>query len=268
MPRLVNLQVRLYERASERCRTSHDIRQAGTMIGAARMLALLGDARVPEVVQAVNACLRIEFDVEETIQVHTDYVEDFMHKEASGTWHMKAEQFVIDDWFAEEPELPTPWVSPPEFRRRQSITCPSGKGRTDDQLNLTGSPEPKWHVNLSFTFNPNNDPSHDAGSTVHGTLELTPIESSTKETAEVSQVDCSDSASGPTIHRALWASRFVTFREDESDTPTSISIPIDAGPGDPVIGELHTTRTLPDIDDPSGGTITETLDVRVIHNPR
>jgi hypothetical protein len=103
---------------------------------------------------------------------------------------------------------------------------------------------------------------------VHGTLELTPIESSTKETAEVTQVDCTDSATGPTIHRALWADRFVTFREDESSTPTSISIPIEAGPGDPVIAEVHSTKTLPDIDDPSGGTMTETLDVRIIHNPR
>ncbi len=200
--------------------------------------------------------------------MHTDYVADFIHKEASGTWHMKAEQFVIEDWLNEEPDLPTPWVSPPEFRHKQSIKCPSGNGRTDDELNLTDSPEPKWHVNLNFDFNPNNDPAHDAGSAVHGTLELTPIESSTKETAEVTQVDCTDSATGPTIHRALWASRFVKFREGESSTPTSISIPIEAGPGDPVIGKVHSTKTLPDIDDPSRGTMTETLDVRIIYNPR
>jgi hypothetical protein len=268
MQRMVNLVVRGYQRASERCRTSHDIRQVGTMIGAARTLALLGDEHVTEVASAVNACLRIEFDVEETITVHTDYVEDFIHKEAKGTWHMKAEQFVIEDWFSEEPDLSTPWVSPPEFRHKQSIKCPSGSGRTDDELNLTDSPEPKWHVNLNFDFNPNNNPVHDAGSAVHGTLELTPLESSTEETAEVSQVDCTDSASGPTIHRALWAARFVKFREGESSTPTSISIPIEAGPGDPVIAELHSTKTLPDIDDPSRGTMTETLDVRIVHNPR
>lgn len=84
----------------------------------------------------------------------------------------------------------------------------------------------------------------------------------------MSQVDCSDSASGPTIHRAFWAGRFVKFREGESDTPTSISIPLEAGPGDPMLGELHTTRTLPDVDDPKGGTMTETLDVKLTHNPK
>lgn len=268
MQRMVNLVVRAYQRASERCRTSHDIRQVGTILGAVRTLALLGDEHVADVAAAVNACLRFEFDVEETIGVHTDYVDDFVHKEAKGTWHMKAEQFVIEDWLTEEPDLPTPWVSTPEFQHKQSIACPSGKGRTDDQLNLTDSPEPKWHVNFSFDFNPSNDPTHDAGSAVNGTLELTPIESSTKETAEVSQDDCSDSASGPTIHRAFWASRFVQFREGESSTPTSISIPIEAGPGDPIVAELRSTKTLPDIDDPSGGTMTETLTVRVVHNPR
>jgi hypothetical protein len=266
--RLVDLQVRIADRASERCRTSHDIRQVGTILGAARTLTLLGYENVAPVADAVNNCLRFEFDVEETIDVHTDYVDDFIHKEATGTWHMKAEQFVIEDWLVEEPDLPTPWVTTPEFRRKQSIKCPSGSGRTDDELNLTDSPEPKWHVNFSFDFNPNNDPSHDAGSAVNGTLELTPIESSTKETAEVSQDDCTDSASGPTIHRAFWASRFVQFREGESNTPTSISIPIEAGPGDPVVAELDSTKTLPDIDDPSGGKMTETLTVRVVHNPQ
>ena len=70
------------------------------------------------------------------------------------------------------------------------------------------------------------------------------------------------------MRRALWASRFVKFREGESNTPTSISIPIEAGPGDPILGEIHTSQTLPDIDDPSGGKMTETLDVRIVHNPR
>ena len=266
--RIVSLAVRGYERATERCRTSHDIRQVGLILGFARQLALFGDGHLPDAINDVNDCLRLEFDVEETVQVRTDYMDDFIHKEAHGTWHMKAEQFVIDDWVTEEPDLPTPWVSTPEFQHKQSIKCPQGSGRTDDELNLTDSPEPKWHVNLSFNFNPNNDPTHDAGSAVQGTLELTPIESSTTETAEVTQVDCTASASGPTLHQAFWASRFVKFRAGESDTPTSISIPIEAGPGDPIIGEVHTTKTLPDIDDPSGGKMTETLDVRVVHNPQ
>lgn len=175
MQRIVSLAMRAFERASERCRTSHDIRQVGLIIGFARQLALLGDQNVPDAVNAVNACLRLEFDLEETIQVNTDYMDDFIRKEAHGTWHMKAEQFVIEDWLTEEPDLPTPWVTTPVFQRKQSIKCPQGSGRTDDQLNLTDSPEPKWHVNLRFDFNPNNDPTHDAGSAVHGTLELTPI---------------------------------------------------------------------------------------------
>ena len=85
--------------------------------------------------------------------------------------------------------------------------------------------------------------------------------------APETQDDCTDSAAGPTIHRGFWADRFVKFREGESDTPTSISIPIEAGPGDPIVAEIRKSRSLPDIDEPSG-TMTETLNVRIIHNPQ